>query len=115
MPPKGAAAAKKAAATATPKVDKPPPMNKLDVSNFITSLAAAGKTDPAKQQCLDLYKGLARFDGMKAEILAKWKMDKTCKWICNYQQEKTKTVTNSTTILEGFGTKSCALTVKHTC
>ena len=67
-------------------------------------------SDPNKQQVLAMYKAQDRFSAEKAAILQKWKMDKSCKWVATYQQEKTTETVVKDTVLEGYGTRCGACT-----
>lgn len=48
-------------------------MDKSEAPNMLGSLKAS--KDPAKQELVNFYKGLPRFDSQKAELLKKWKAD----------------------------------------
>jgi hypothetical protein len=66
--------------------------------------------DSQSQQVLAMYKAKDRFSSEKASILRKWKMDKSCKWVATYQQEKTTETIVKGTVLEGYGTRCGACT-----
>jgi len=80
-----------------------PPLNKGEVSNFLGQLSHS--TDPNKKQTLQLYKGLGRFDSQKADILQKWKNDKSCRWVTEFYHEKTSMVVTTTESLQGYGSR----------
>lgn len=90
-------------------------MDKGDVSNMLGSLKVS--KDPAKQELLALYKGLPRFDSQKAELLKKWKADKSCKWLGEYREQRSQTTSSTQEELSGYVTKylgcisSCCLPV----
>ena len=74
-----------------------------DLSNFITQLK--NSTDPNKMQVYTMYQGMSRFDSQKKEIIRKWKMDKSCKWVNSMEQQISATTEAKSTTLEGWGTK----------
>lgn len=74
-----------------------------DQKLMVTSLSKS--TDPAKKQVLDLYRACGRFDEQKNILLARWKADKSCRWVVNFTQEATEEKSSSTGSMEGFGTK----------
>lgn len=77
--------------------------NRKDISNMLTSLK--GSSDPNKVQVLQKYQSLSRFDPEKANILKKWKLDKSCKWVSSYSQEVTQEKATKHKELEGYGTR----------
>lgn len=78
-------------------------MNKGEVANMLGSLKVS--KDPAKQELLAFYKGLPRFDAQKAELLKKWKADKSCKWLGEYQESRSQTTSSVAEELSGYVTK----------
>ena len=46
-----------------------------------------------------------RFDPEKAQILRKWKLDKSCKWVSSYYQEMAQEKSAKSKELEGHGTR----------
>jgi hypothetical protein len=81
--------------------------NRKDISNMLTSLK--GSSDPNKVQVLQKYQSLSRFDPEKANILKKWKLDKSCKWASSYSQEVTQEKATKHKELEGYGTRHLIL------
>jgi hypothetical protein len=86
-----------------------------DVSNFLVQLAktkagvAGNPEDAAKTGTLALYKSLGRFDEEKKALVAKWKLDKSCKWFSEYTHSREKENAVSTEALLGFGTRHLTL------
>ena len=76
---------------------------KAEVSNMLGSLKCS--KDPAKQEFLAYYKGLNRFDSQKAELLKKWKVDKSCKWLGEYKESRIQKASSTNEELSGFATK----------
>ena len=64
-----------------------------------------GSQDHNKQQVLAKYQSLSRFDPEKAQILRKWKLDKSCKWVSSYYQEMAQEKSAKSKELEGHGTR----------
>lgn len=95
------------------------PMDKADVANMLGSLKVS--KDPAKKELLALYKGLPRFDSQKAELLKKWKADKSCKWLGEYREQRSQTTSSTQEELSGYVTKylgcisSCCFLVLFSC
>ena len=58
-----------------------------DVSNMLTQLKKS--SDPAKQEMLQHYNSLSRYDKQKKELLGLWKGDKTCKWFAGWKKSVT--------------------------
>ena len=52
-----------------------------------------------------LLQGLNRFDSQKAELLKKWKVDKSCKWLGEYKESRTQKASITNEELSGFATK----------
>lgn len=77
--------------------------DKKDQSNMVTQLKK-GDT-PAKCEALKLYQSLPRFSEEKAEMLKKWKLDKSCKWISSYQESRKLTQVTTHQEKDGFATK----------
>lgn len=77
--------------------------DKKDQSNMITQLKK-GDT-PAKCEALQLYTSLPRFSQEKSEMLKKWKLDKSCKWISSYQESRKMTQITTHQEKDGFATK----------
>jgi hypothetical protein len=74
-----------------------------EVSNFLTQ--SKGSTNPDKLNTLALYQSLSRFDQEKKNLVAKWKLDKSCKWFSEYIRSREKETVVSTEALLGFGTR----------
>ena len=103
-------ATKKAAvkkATAKPKVKSAEQAaeDKKDVSNMITTLKKSSPAEKEKVQLLEIYQSLPRFSEEKLKLLKQWKLDKSCKWIGQYQESRALTNTTSESIQDGFATK----------
>lgn len=79
--------------------------SRKDISNMLTQLRAQASKDSNKQALLSFYQSLPRFSHAKADILSKWKMDKTCRWANEYTQQLKHSVTTSQKALSGYGTK----------
>lgn len=94
---------KPSAGEAKAKAKVAPPVDKNTVCNFLTTMKHTD--DQSKAAIYDHYKGLGRFDAEKMQIIARWKLDKTCKWATSYLQERTKMESSSYTSLSGFGTR----------
>lgn len=86
-------------------------MEKGEVSNMLGSLKCS--KDPAKQELLAYYKGLSRFDSQKAELLKKWKADKSCKWLGEYKESRTQKASTTNEELSGFATKYLGCIILH--
>lgn len=107
------------AAKSKPKKEaKPPPPDKeegdaaskrKDISCMITSLK--NSKDTSKAQLLAKYQSLPRFDPEKNNILKKWKLDKSCKWVSSYMQEVSQEKSCKDTELEGYGTRHASCNV----
>ena len=78
-------------------------VNLGEVSNCLTQLKAS--SDPNKVATLELYQSLSRFDQEKKNLVAKWKLDKTCKWFTEYTHSREKETEVKTESLLGFGTR----------
>ena len=74
-----------------------------DCSNFLTQMRKLGQLSPDQQECMRLYAELPRFDGLKKQIIASWKSDKSCKWVGQMKKIMTKGVTKESTGFEGHG------------
>jgi hypothetical protein len=74
-----------------------------EVSNFLTQMKTSAHPD--KVATLALYKSLGRFDQEKKNLVAKWKLDKSCKWFSEYTQSREKETIVATESLLGFGTR----------
>ena len=105
-------ASKKAAvkkASAKPKTNVKPPeeaaQDKKDMSNMLTQLKKATSAEKEKVQLLEIYQSLPRFSEEKLKLLKQWKLDKSCKWIGQYQESRALTNTTSESIQDGFATK----------
>lgn len=105
-------ASKKAAvkkASAKPKTNVKPPeeaaQDKKDMSNMLTTLKKATSAEKEKVQLLEIYQSLPRFSEEKLKLLKQWKLDKSCKWIGQYQESRALTNTTSESIQDGFATK----------
>lgn len=105
MAPKTAAEKKAAAKKAKPDQKDPvkAAQDKKDQSNMVTQLKKADT--PAKCEALKLYQSLPRFSEEKAEMLKKWKLDKSCKWISSYQESRKLTQVTTHQEKDGFATK----------
>ena len=90
-------------AKAKAKAKAAPPVDKNTVCNFLTTMKHTD--DQSKAAIYDHYKGLGRFDAEKMQIIARWKLDKTCKWATSDLQERTKIESSSSTSLSGFGAR----------
>ena len=66
----------------------------------------AGVLSVDQAQARSKYKSMGRFDQDKKELIAQWKLDKSCKWIHHFTkvQEKSSVVEND--IISGWGTRS---------
>jgi len=80
-----------------------------DISCMITSLK--NSKDTSKAQLLAKYQSLPRFDPEKNNILKKWKLDKSCKWVSSYMQEVSQEKSCKDTELEGYGTRPVSCNV----
>lgn len=76
---------------------------KKDQSNMVTQLKQ-GDT-PEKVETLELYKSLPRFSQEKVDLLKKWKLDRTCKWIGSYKESRSFTSKTTKSEKEGYATK----------
>jgi tryptophanyl-tRNA synthetase len=107
MPAKMSAAKAAAVKVIQPKIvkDKVPESGATtgDVSNFITQ--SKKSSNPDKVATLQLYQSLGRFDTEKKNLVAKWKLDKTCKWFSEYTHSREKEHEVKTESLLGFGTR----------
>lgn len=81
--------------------------DKKDQSNMLTQLKKGDTTE--KVQTLQLYQSLPRFSDEKLELLKKWKLDKTCKWIASYKETRSMTQTTKHQEKDGFATKSLSI------
>jgi len=85
------------------KTEKSGP-SKTEISGFLTS---AKKTNNQNlKEAYDAYISYGRFDARKAEIIAKWKRDKSCKWVNEYKQTIENTKQKTTSSLQGHGTRN---------
>ena len=75
-----------------------------DVSNMLTQLKKS--SDPAKQEVLNHYNSLSRYDKQKKELLGLWKGDKSCKWFAGWKKSVTFTEQEKVEARAGFGTRS---------
>lgn len=109
--PMGRSAAEKKAAKDTSKKDvnnkqkdsTQAAQDKKDQSNMLTQLKKGDTTE--KVQTLQLYQSLPRFSDEKLELLKKWKLDKSCKWIASYKETRSMTQTTKHQEKDGFATK----------
>ena len=94
--------------TAQPKAEptiktEPGGSDRGDVSNMLTQLKKS--SDPAKQEMLQHYNSLSRYDKQKKELLGLWKGDKTCKWFAGWKKSVTFSEQEKVEARAGFGTK----------
>ena len=80
------AAVKKAAAKPKVKTAEQAAEDKKDMSNMVTTLKKATPAEKEKVQLLEIYQSLPRFSEEKLKLLKQWKLDKSCKWIGQYQE-----------------------------
>ena len=83
-------------------------VDKKDQSNFATQMnnaAKSGQLKPDQEAVWSKYKTLGRFDQDKKDLIAQWKMDKSCKWIQHFSksQEKISSVVEES--VHGWGTR----------
>ena len=99
--------------TAKPKVKSADEaaQDKKDMSNMITTLKKAPSSEKEKVQLLEIYQSLPRFSEEKLKLLKQWKLDKSCKWIGQYQESRELSNTTSESTQDGFATKylDCSL------
>ena len=93
-------------------------VTKNDQANFSTQMNAAankGTLNPDQLAMWTKYKKMGRYDEDKKELIAQWKLDKSCKWIQHFRksQEKSSTVENDS--LSGWGTRLFLKTLKNIC
>ena len=92
-----------------PKKEGDAASKRKDISCMITSLK--NSKDTSKAQLLAKYQSLPRFDPEKNNILKKWKLDKSCKWVSSYMQEVSQEKSCKDTELEGYGTRHVSCNV----
>ena len=102
LAPKGKAKAKEAKKKPRDE-DDDDGVSKNDQVNFVNSLSRC-ETEADKKDCLAIYQSLSRFDPMKKQLIAAWKMDKSCKWVGSYRQICKSTKATSCETSSGFGT-----------
>ena len=61
-------------------------VSKADVSNFLGRLK--NSADPNHQKVLLEYQMLPRYDKSKAELIRKWKMDRSCSWAMRSKKKR---------------------------
>ena len=89
----------------------PEPENKVstsDQSNFTTSMgnaSKAGRLTPEQEAAWSKYKTMGRFDKDKAELVAQWKMDKSCKWMQSFSKSQEKSASVECETISGWGTR----------
>ena len=103
LAPKGKAKAKDAKKKGRDEEDDDDGVSKNDQVNFVNSLSR-GEKEGDKKDCLAIYQSLSRFDPMKKQLIAAWKMDKSCKWVGSYRQICKSTKATSCETSSGFGT-----------
>lgn len=84
-------------------LDKDKTVSKLDMAGFIT--AAKKTSNAALRQAYDEHVNLPRFDSRKAAIVARWKVDKSCRWVTDYIQTMGQSTEKSTVTMQGYGTR----------
>ena len=102
------AAVKKATAKPKVKPAEEAAQDKKDMSNMLTTLKKATPADKEKVQLLEIYQSLPRFSEEKLKLLKQWKLDKSCKWIGQYQESRELSNTTSESTQDGFATKYLA-------
>ena len=65
----------------------------------------AGQLTPDQETVWSKYKSLGRFDQDKKELIANWKMDKSCKWMQSFSKSLEKTASVECEIISGWGTR----------
>ena len=99
--------------TAKPKVKsaEEAAADKRDMSNMVTTLKKANSSEKEKVQLLEIYQNLPRFSEEKLKLLKQWKLDKSCKWVGQYQESRELSNTTSESTQDGFATKylDCSL------
>ena len=78
-------------------------VSKADVSNFLGRLK--NSADPNHQKVLLEYQMLPRYDKSKAELIRKWKMDRSCSWAHEVKEEEKKETLLANKSLVGWLTK----------
>ena len=105
IPAEKKAAVKKATTKPKVKPAEEAAQDKKDMSNMITTLKKATSAEKDKVQLLEIYQSLPRFSEEKLKLLKQWKLDKSCKWIGQYQESRELSNTTSESTQDGFATK----------
>jgi hypothetical protein len=112
MAPRTEAAAKENVAQGAPPPKKAKTavddVDKKAQSNFVTQMAAGqqkGTLTPDQQDAWSKYRSMGRFDVDKKELIAQWKVDKSCKWIQHFSKSSEKETSVASETISGWGTR----------
>ena len=81
-------------------------LTKADFSVFNMAMKSAmAKGDATKTELWKHYTGLSRFDQEKAEMIKKFKEDKSCSWWLSYSARSFKSKASVSTVDVGWGSR----------
>ena len=105
---KAAPKAIKRKSTPAKQDDEVETVDKKAQSNFSTQMnnaAKAGQLTADQEAVWSKYKTLGRFDQDKKDLIAQWKMDKSCKWMQHFSNSKEKIASVECESVHGWGTR----------